>query len=78
MKRTHYNPRPGIFDIQDFFLTNIRTGYEEPPVDEGWFYILWGRFKSNRRQVLIVLTGDTEEEVNNKLRGLAEKAEIYN
>ncbi len=75
--KTHYNPEPGVFDIQDEFLTNIPTGCRKPPVGEPWTYYVWGRYKSNQRRVLLVLIGNTKKEVNNQLLELADAGEVY-
>jgi hypothetical protein len=75
--KTYYNPEPGKFDIQDKFLTNIPAGQSRPPYNQPWEYILWGRHKSNKHRVQIVLIGNTKREVDSRLFDLAEKAEIY-
>lgn len=76
MLKMHYDPKPGIFDIEDDFLSSASPLTGEPADGQPWEYILWGRFKSNHRKALIVLTGDTESEVICKLVKFAAKSEI--
>lgn len=71
-----YNPENGKFDVEDSFLTNALKGTGEPPPDEQWEYYLWGRYRSNHHKVLIVLTGDSKEEIDRRLEDLVKGVEI--
>ncbi len=85
MRRIIYDPKPGIFDLEDDFITNIPIGEKLPPLVRWpnsiglrvWKYFLFGRYKTNHHRVIIVLNAFSQEEIDRELLLLVEDAEIY-